>query len=216
MNTIVRSAAALGVIALLSAPALAQGPRGGGMGMGGGLMLLQNEGVQKELKLTDEQVSKAREAGQDLRDRFSADLQSFRDKTDAERREVMEKMSGDTKKILAGILKPEQQKRFEQIQLQAQGIQALAGEEVQKTLKLTDDQKDKLRTLAQESGQQMREAFQSAQGDFQAASSKIQGIRKDSMARASALLTDDQKKAWSDLIGEPFEVSFGGPRRPNN
>lgn len=215
MKMFVRSIAALGLLGLLSVTAQAQGPRGG-FGMGGGLMLLQNEGVQKELKLTEEQISKAREAGQALRERFSADLQGFRDKTEAERRELTEKMSAESKKLLADVLKSEQTKRFEQIQLQARGVQAFVSEEVQKALTLTEEQQAKIKTITEDLGQQMREAFQAAQGDFQAAASKVSSIRKDAMTKATALLSEDQKKAWSELTGAPFELSFGPPRRPRS
>lgn len=215
MKSLVRSIAALGLLALLSAPVQAQGPRGG-FGMGGGLFLLQNEAVQKELKLAEEQISQAREAGQKLRERFSADLQGFRDKTEAERRELTEKMTAETKKLLAEVLKPEQQKRFEQIQLQARGVQAFISEEVRKGLTITEEQAEKIQSIAAESAQQMREAFQAAQGDFQAAASKVQDIRKGAVEKATALLSEDQKKAWADMIGAPFELSFGPPRRPRS
>ena len=62
--------------ALLVAPALAQfGPRGGGM-RGGAGMLLGNKGVQKELKLTDDQLKKVveevRKIGEKMREGFQA------------------------------------------------------------------------------------------------------------------------------------------------
>ncbi len=41
-------------------------------------------------------------------------------------------------------------------------------------------------------------------------------IRKESMDKALAVLSSDQKETWKDLTGEPFEVQFGPPRRPNN
>jgi Spy/CpxP family protein refolding chaperone len=56
----------LGVAALLAIPAVAQQPKhkghGSRMPMGGGAGLIANQDVQKELKLTKEQTSKA-EAG---------------------------------------------------------------------------------------------------------------------------------------------------------
>ena len=48
----------LGVVALMAAPSRAQQGRGFGMFGGGGTALLTNKGVQKELKVTDEQASK--------------------------------------------------------------------------------------------------------------------------------------------------------------
>src|SRR5437868_3356951 len=60
-----RTLTALMVTAVLAVPVFAQRPqRGGGGfggGMGGGAMLLGNEDVQKDLKLTDEQKTKIKE-----------------------------------------------------------------------------------------------------------------------------------------------------------
>jgi hypothetical protein len=45
---------------------------------------------------------------------------------------------------------------------------------------------------------------------------RVAALRKETMETATAVLTDDQKKAWKDLTGEPFEVKRepprGGPR----
>src|SRR3954465_6004994 len=63
MRTLSRTCVALGLVALLSGPALAQQGRGGGRGMGGGGhgLLLGNPSVQQELKLDAAQIEKAKE-----------------------------------------------------------------------------------------------------------------------------------------------------------
>jgi len=43
---------------------------------------------------------------------------------------------------------------------------------------------------------------------------KLAQLRKQGMDKITALLTEDQKKSWKDLIGDPFEVRF--ERRPGN
>jgi hypothetical protein len=60
-------ALALGVVALVAGPAMAQGRmgRGGGSGPGGILFLLQNKSVQKELGLEKEDVEKIPQAVMD-------------------------------------------------------------------------------------------------------------------------------------------------------
>lgn len=210
MRTLVRSTVALGLAVLVAAPALAQGPRGGGRGGAMGLMLLQNEGVQKELKLTDEQIDKARSAGAELMNKFRSDFQNFQDKSQDERRELGERMQSESKKAVAGILKPEQQKRYDQLQLQMQGVNAFESEDLQKALKLTDEQKSKLADLRSSVDSQMRELRQGGggQGNF----ARFGEIRREAMTKAQALLTDDQKKSWREMTGEPFEFQFGPPR----
>ena len=65
MRTMIRSLVGLSLIAMLAAPAFAQG-RGGFGRFGGGSLagLLGNASVQKELKLDDEQIGKAKDGCQ--------------------------------------------------------------------------------------------------------------------------------------------------------
>ena len=45
---------------------------------------------------------------------------------------------------------------------------------------------------------------------------KITELRKEANDKATALLTEDQKKSWKDLTGEPFEYKPEPPRPRNN
>lgn len=218
MRGMFRYVAAFGLMAALSAPVLAQPGGGGGRGFGpggGGLGLLMAPGVQEELKLAEEQVAKIREAGATLREKFAADFEALRDASQEERREKMQaiskKMSEESTKLLADVLNADQQKRLKQITLQARGIEAFADEEVQKALKVTEEQRTKLAELASEVQAKRREIMQGAQGDFQAAMQEMRAAQSAALEKAKALLSGDQKKSWSDLIGAPFEIRFGGP-----
>lgn len=70
MRTMFRAILGLSLVALVASPAFAQGGRGG-MGMGGGsyAMLIGNTSVQKELKLDDQQVEKAKELAEKAREK---------------------------------------------------------------------------------------------------------------------------------------------------
>ena len=118
MRTFAKAALGVAVVALAASVSLAQ-PPGGGRGMGmDGPMLLLNKSVQDELKLTDDQ---------------KADLKKVADKLDESRKKVMADAGGDFSKIREAMaplmeeatkslakpvenLKPEQSKRFKQIQ----------------------------------------------------------------------------------------------------
>ena len=58
----------------------------------------------------------------------------------------------------------------------------------------------------------MREIQQSAADDRQAAMQKIQALRKETNTKVMALMTEDQKKTWKEMTGEPFEVTYQGGR----
>jgi Spy/CpxP family protein refolding chaperone len=190
------------------------GGRGGGMLAPG--MLVQNTSVQKELKLSEEQIQKIKDIGQKIQEKHRDDFASL-GKLDPEQRrekgqEIFKAIGEETEKGMAEVLKPEQSKRLKQIVLQAKGSQAFNEEEVQKDVKLTDDQKDKIKTLNEDLGGEIREVFQNAQGNFQEAGKKVATLRKETMDKVVALMTDDQKKTWKEMTGDPFEVKFEGGR----
>lgn len=237
MKRIVLGVLAFGLVAALALPASAQNQRKGqglgkgqgrpgqgfgqgpggmmmGMGRGGGAMLLANPGVQKELKLTDEQLGKAETWVRDQQGKTQERMQSLRDASAEERREAMAKYEAETKKAIAEILKPEQMKRFDQIHMQQMGIAAFMDETVVKALKITDDQREKVREIQMAMMTEMRESFQpGGGGDPQANMAKMNTLRKTTFDKAVALMTADQKAAWKDLIGEPYEVKFEPRRR---
>ncbi len=217
MRTFGRMVLAYGVVALMAAPALAQQGRGG-RGFGGGAALLSNKSVQKELKATDEQAEKLNTLAREMMEKQREDYQGLRDLSQEERREKMQELTrahtAELGKGMREILKPEQVKRLQQIQLQQAGAAAFSSPRGQEGLKLTDDQKTKLREINEESGQAMREAFQGAQSDREGAMKKIGEVRKQATEKAVGVLTDDQKKSWKDMTGEPFEIVY--EPRPQN
>lgn len=211
---------ALACAALLAGPAAAQQKKGfgGAFGFGRGGqtagMLLQNEGVQKELKLTEDQIDKVKAVNRKVREKYAEDFQKLQDLDQQERFQKMgelgRKVAEETDKELAGVLKPEQDKRLKQILRQQQGVEAFQDAQVQKDLKLTDEQKESMKAIAEDARKDAREAFQNAAGDFQELGKKMQAMRKEAMDKALAVLKDDQKKEWKELTGEPFTVQFQG------
>src|SRR5439155_18323809 len=106
-------------------------------------------------------------------------------------------VSEEQMKALSDILSADQIKRLKQISLQTRGAQAFADAEVQKELKLTDDQKDKIKTINDDARQEMQTLFQPG-GDREEAQKKMTALRKETMEKVMGVLTDDQKKAWKD------------------
>lgn len=217
----------LGVAALLAMPAFAQQPKhqghGSRMPMGGGAGLIANKDVQKELKLTDEQTAKAEAAARVVREKHHGDFAKL-DDLDAQARfektaEIVRTMTGETNKALADVLKPEQMKRYRQIQLQHLGLMAFTESDVRSKLKLTDAQVGRIGRINADSQSQRRALAQGGGGHRGDMQKKAATIGKEGMDKALAVLSADQKQAWKDMTGEPFEVRFQGfPvfRRPDN
>lgn len=219
MRRLAKTALTLGALALVASPALAQRP-GGGFGgmMGGGAMLLTNKSVQQELKLDSSQVEKVNALASETMTKMREKMQDipqeerFGEKGQAARREVNDEM----RKSLAKILKDDQLKRFEQIELQLRYAQAFADPKVQEKLKLTPDQKEKIKEINEGAMSRMQEIRQGGQGDREGTMKKMTELRKETMTKAAAVLTSEQKATWKEMVGSPFEYKPEPPRPRNN
>jgi hypothetical protein len=218
MRSVSRWTVAVGVVTLLAGSALAQPPGGPGGGRGGfgrgGFggpgALLQNKSVQQELKLTDDQITKVKEVTDEIRSKHQEDFTKLRDISDqTERREkgaeLMKTVGEETNKALAGVLKPEQEKRLKQIRLQTEGTRAFQDPEVEKALKLSDEQKDSLKTIEADARKEM-EGLRGGQGNREENRKKFESLRQETKDKAAAVLNDTQKKEWKELTGEPFKL----------
>lgn len=212
MRTLRSTLTALGIAALLASPAWAQ--RGGGM-FGGPAGFLANKSVQEELKLDDKQVEKAKELAENSGTKMREAFESVQGLEGEERREkmteLMKPINEEATKAIATLLKADQNKRYQQILLQQRGIQSFSTPELQKELKLTDAQKDKIKTITEETNAKRGEIFQESQGDRQAMMEKMTALRKESLEKVVAELNDDQKKSWKEKLGAPFTIKFDPP-----
>jgi Spy/CpxP family protein refolding chaperone len=218
MRQLLKVCAVLALAALVAAPASAQQRQPGrGFGGGGGLeQLLANKSVQEEVKIDKDQATKIEEAIKKFREdnKDDYDKASFRnqDTKPEEKAEIRKKLNEKFTTLAKDLVKPEQMKRIKQIQLQQQGLQAYANEEVQKGLKITDEQKEKIKTI----GDDLRKDIQDlgTGGNIQERFTKIREMTKEASEKVQKILTEEQKKAWKEMTGEPFQVRFEQPRRP--
>ena len=213
----------LAVVAMASSAALAQerqqrqrGQRGG---FGGGTVsLLTQKSVQDELKLSSEQVTKIKELSDKQRESFGGQ-RGQRGQRDEETRKKMEEARKATEKAVTEILKPNQLKRVKQISLQQQGGRALSNPEIAAALKLSNEQKDKIKSIQEETRTARGQRGQRGQRSEEELK-KQQEARKAANEKLMNVLTSEQKTKWKELTGEPFkgEISrrqFGGRNRPS-
>jgi Spy/CpxP family protein refolding chaperone len=224
MATACKSLLAIGLALLLTGFASArQGPPlFGGLGLPLD-MLLQNEGVQKELKLGDEQIGKIREVLHDVRLKHREDWEKLRDLSQEERREklleLIKLVTDDTAKSLADVLSPAQVRRLKQIKWQNDGLRAFSEDDVNEHLKLTEEQREKIRTINEQARQEFAAIFQGDSGaagggnGYQDGMKRITALRKETLAKGVAILTPAQKQTWKDLIGNPYDVKFAQVNR---
>jgi Spy/CpxP family protein refolding chaperone len=209
MRLIIRVAIVVVVLMLAQSVARAQGFFPGMRG--NPLMLLGQESVQKELKLTDEQKTKVDELRQKSREKMQ---EIFAD-DEGERPKKMQELNQENRKALEGVLNPEQGKRLLEIVYQQRGAMAFSDPEVARALSLNEEQQGKVKTINQETQAAMRELFTPGQAPDEDTRNKMNDLRKKSGEKLLALLTAEQKTKWTELQGEPFkgEIRFGPPRQ---
>jgi hypothetical protein len=126
-----------------------------------------------------------------------------------------ETVGDEVKKALS--FSAEQSKRFDQISLQAHVLQAFANPAVDEKLKLTNDQKSKILVIVEAARSSVARASNkdASEQERTDARNKRAATQKENITKVQALLTDDQQKAWKELIGEPIEIQYPA-RRSNN
>ena len=211
----------------------------GGMGGGGAGMLLGNPQVQKELKMTEEQTTKIGEMQREMFAGFGrggggGGGQNLSDEERQKQREEFQKKAEENNKKMVALLDDGQNARLKQIQLWTMGVAGLAADqgvakETAAALKLTDDQKEALKTITEESGKKNQEVFAGFRGADEEKRTKLMAQmaenRKETEAECLAVLTDEQKAQFDKMKGPKFELDMsalgrGGPGgrrgRPGN
>jgi hypothetical protein len=140
-----------------------------------------------------------------------ADVKEELKLTDAQ----LDELPAEYLKAIEKVLKPDQFKRFRQIELQARGNNAFKDKGVQKALKFTDDQVKSINGLLEGSDKEIADLtpkFGGGKkgGDFKGAFEKIQNVQKETKEKILTALTKDQRKQWREMIGEEFKMQQGG------
>lgn len=235
MRSVTRWVLAAVLAVAAAGAAVAQPPGGGGRGMGmggfGGVNVYNQVASSKllaeELKLTDEQKGKLKEAldpiAKQQRELFGRGGRQGGERPSEEALKEMnekrEKLAAEAKKAVEGVLTPEQGKRLSQIGHQVQGVRAFAAKDVQEALKLSDEQKDKVKGILEEHGKASRELFGARPegGDrpsreemakrMAEGMKKQEALAKETMEKVSGVLKDEQKETWKGMVGASFDVA---------
>jgi Tfp pilus assembly protein PilF len=182
-----------------------------GAGTFDGLLVLRfiwsQKMIQKELKLSDEQTKRV----SDLSDNVCQKLLDLSKKRELEPsgrerkwQEWMKPVDEEINKTLAEVLTPDQQKRLRQLRMQWKGGDAFVYPEVQSALSLSVEQKQKIKSLVIDAAK--TDSRRATAGPITALTlEKDEAIRRERIENATAVLTDEQKKTWMDLAGEPFD-----------
>ena len=183
-------------------------------------MLLQSEGVQKDLQLTTEQTEKVKDVLKNARESLRKQREAIRDLSTEERRTKMKEVRGkieagakETREKIEAILTPKQKDRLKEIRLQVAGFRAFANAEVAKALNLTEEQREKVRKLGgkvadltkglRDLSPRERRAKMAELGE------KLKTAREESLAEGMKVLTPEQREKFEKMQGKKLELKPG-------
>lgn len=182
----------------------------GGFMMGGNPMeasefLLHDPGVQKELELVDEQQEQIRQMQQSFGQEMKAKIDEMMKSGGPEKNDVakaIEEINQRRKERLSEILLPHQIDRLQQISFQNNvnnaGLgNALASKALMEKLGIDEEQKEKLKTKADELAKELEE--------------KIAKLREEMRDELIDELSPEQQKKLKVLLGDKFEMENRGP-----
>jgi hypothetical protein len=211
--------------AALVIPVQAQAPEGSrrGFRMGSSrsslLGLLRIEQVQKELKLSAENIAKVTEIreklGTEMREKYTA-LREIEDREDrtAKLRELTNESDRNAREQLSEVLSREQMMRLYQIRMQVRPIvDSLTNQYVARRLELTEEQQKKVAEITKNTqakqSELMRGMRDATQEQRMEVSQKLRKLRSDADGKALGLLNARQKEAFEEMKGAKIEL----PRR---
>ena len=204
-----------------------RGQRPGGPGGPGGFgtgvtSLLGTPEVQKELGVNDDQKGLIDDMLKDMRGSGGrSNFQDFRNLSQEERqkrfeeaRKQGEERAKKAEEIPKVILEPKQFERLAELRIQREGVGALDRAEVAEKLGLTQEQKDKIRKIREESRSD-RGGFDrnASREERDKAAAQSRERREKANGNILAVFTTQQKETWEKMQGKKFDFPQrqGGP-----
>jgi hypothetical protein len=176
----------IAVIALLGSigdSALGQPPFAEFTFTGGAIVLLSKPEVQRELRMDAAQKKELNGLISKYKDASNVPIQS-----------------GST--YIRDHLKPEQKKRLQQIELQAESLANLLADQIQRDLELTAEQKERIQVFVSDMHKRMSSLPKA--NTRQQNLDDFNSLRAECTKKVLNTLTQAQQSKWKALIGAPF------------
>lgn len=171
------------------------------------VLLLRQQSIQRELKLTDAEIEKAHKhcATQ------WAKAQEANGLSPSEADKKFAEMERENQRFIETTLTKEQQKRLNEITLQVAGLLSLTRHHIASQLGLTAEQKTRAKEMQQEARREADELLEVKDKTQQRA--KLKELRATTRKKINELLTDAQEAKWREMTGAPFngDLAFFDP-----
>lgn len=208
-GSFIRRVLALGLVAaaLLSVGAQAQRRHRGGPGP---FELLQIPEVQRELRLDEGQLTQLRQVGLEMAGRAHEVFKDVRTLSPEERERKRIELTSEWRRRVEEVLDVRQRTRLRQLDLQRGGVRSVYRPDVQDDLKLTPDQRARLKLILDNEREEGRKLFEGIANGSMAPEKRKEvweqfgTLRIATESRINTVLTDQQKRQLAALQGPPF------------
>ena len=182
----------------------------------GSLALLRLEKVQQDLGLSAEQTDQIKKVVAEQAKASEAIRGQLENLTDEQRKAKLEELQATFKQRrkeiatkLDAILSADQRTRLHEIYLQVHGTAALNHQDIAEALKLTDDQRAKLKEIRAATVKSIHDAAETARtsGDQAGLSKTVAAIAKEASAKALDVLTAEQRQQFDSMQGKKLEIN---------
>jgi hypothetical protein len=168
-------------------------------------MLLGQKAVQKDLTLTDDQLTKIKTYEEERR----AAMEGLRDLPWEAREARFNEMAQAGEKFTIATLDGSQLDRLKQIHRQRRGSAAWTEAATMQALNMSMDQKRAAIAIEDDLYEQLGKIPRDAKPEER--TKKAEALRKAADEQWLNVLSEEQKQAWKDLLGTPFKGDPGGP-----
>jgi hypothetical protein len=163
------------------------------------LILLRQQSVQEELKVSPDLTKKIREFTNKQYEAARAAMKLTKEET----AKKVKQLAAENKQFLVDNLKPEQRKRLQQIAMQFTGLRYLTRKSYAQKLNLTPDQVSKFKKLAKDARKSVVKLFSAK--DRAGLSEKFAKLHAETRAKVRGILTPAQKAKVKEIVGERFK-----------
>lgn len=166
--------------------------------------LLQSKQIPEELKMSPDQIRSGVRLARTIGTKYDVMFASINTLDDDERirqqQELVKPIQVEWEQSLNEILRPDQVRRFRQIELQLRGYFAFEERIVREAVGFSDDQERQIDMVIKEYDRQKRERPTDARPE------SPDPLRETTLKRLGEIMTKSQRSRWSELVGSPFEL----------
>jgi hypothetical protein len=169
-----------------------------------------DQALQAQLKINEEQAKRLNDSYNKFWSVYHRNTQPFNTSftlSDGQRQTMLTASNQfyvDFGRSVNDILTPEQRVRFFQLSNQYQGYGALYAPAISDRLKLTSEQLTQLRRYENDYNTRMAEYYKVRGVDPTTSAMRFEEVQKELNERITSVLTEEQRQAWKELIGEPY------------